>query len=206
VREGEDILAELDGWAIATLRQHRLVWSGWGSAISLPESHGRVNNSGWGFRTVSGVDHHKLRLFFLSLLWRAAATTRREFSEVTLPDADLDILRRMLVDGNSAPLEFYPVSLTQLSTRGRPHNLVPLAQEKPVPNLPGLGHQVYPIFRFYFDGLVAHIHRQASGNIRQFGPIIIGNGNDLFVTTLPYEHSWELQNLRHVIHESLPRR
>ncbi len=111
VEEGEAILAKQDDWAIAALRKHRLVWSGWGSATSLPGNHAPPSKKGLGLRIVSGIDPHKLRLFFLSLLWRAVATTRPEFAEVIVPAADLDTLRQLLVEGTPAPLEFYPTTL-----------------------------------------------------------------------------------------------
>jgi len=78
--------------------------------------------------------------------------------------------------------------------------------EKIVPNLPGLGHRAYPIFRFYFDGLVAHTLRQASGNIGWLRPAVVGNGNSLVVLTVPYEHSWQLENLNSVVHNTPFRR
>src|SRR5262249_24707383 len=137
VEQGEEILAKLDDWAIVTLRKHRLVWSGWGSAKSLPVKHGPPSAMGFGVRMVSGIDGHRLQQFFLSLLWRAAATNRPEFADVTLPAADFETLRQLLVDVTPAPLEFYPTTLLQLSTRTRAHNSSPIAMEKKMPNLPG---------------------------------------------------------------------
>jgi hypothetical protein len=205
VQDGEDILSRLDNWAIVTLRAHRLVWSGWGAETYVPVRRMPPKLGRLTYRTVSGIDLQRLRLFFLSLLWRAAATTRPEFAEIVLPAADLDKLGRMVIENNSTPVDFYPMALVQLSTRGPPHNLGPIAEQKPIPNLPGLGHQNRPFFRFYLDGLIAHVDRQASADIRELGPFIIGNGESLFVHTIPYERSWQLRNLIHVMSESLPR-
>lgn len=44
-----------------------------------------------------GLDAARLRLFFLSLLWRAAASTRGEFAAITLPPDDLEHLRRIVL-------------------------------------------------------------------------------------------------------------
>jgi hypothetical protein len=146
VQDGEDILSRLDNWAIVTLRAHRLVWSGWGAETYVPVRRMPPKLGRLTYRTVSGIDLQRLRLFFLILLWRAAATTRPEFAEIVLPAADLNKLGRMVIENNSKPVDFYPMALVQLSTRGPPHNLSPIAEQKPIPNLPGLGHQNRPFF------------------------------------------------------------
>ncbi len=69
-----------------------------------------------------GVDCTRLRLFFLSLLWRAAATSLFEFNAVSMPANELAKLREMVLHGAFEPYHFYPVTLTQLSTRNFPHN------------------------------------------------------------------------------------
>jgi hypothetical protein len=97
-------------------------------------------------------------MFFLSLLWRAAATALREFREIKLDVDHLAKLREMLVTNNPEPLDFYPVELVQLSTIGMVHNLTPWASEKLIPAIPGRPSHSIPIFRFYFDGLVVHFH------------------------------------------------
>ena len=155
--------------------------------------------SGQVYRVIDGIDPARLRLFFLSLLWRAAATERHEFQDVSLSPAHLSELGRMLLTNNPVPLEFYPTVLCQLSSRGVEHNHVPKAVRGAFPNLPGLGHQVYPIFRFYFDGLVVHIHRQTNGVVRKFGHMVVGAGATLCVATVPYEKSFQ----RDILNECL---
>ena len=201
---GEAILTELDTWAISQLRAHKLVWSGWGPMQALPRSDETVPGTGWSVRKVSGIDPRRLRLFFLSLLWRAAATDRPEFSEVDMPAKDIEKLRSMLVAGDPEPLSFYPTTLTQLSTLGITHNLTPLAETKTIPGLGGEADQTVPYFRFYFDGLIAHMHRQASdgGVSGGLGPLVVGAGGELVLSTIPFETSFERENLRVVMSES----
>ncbi len=205
IREGEDILSDLDNWAIRILRQKKLLWSGWGAAASLQEEYTPIDGTPWGIRRVEGIDPRRLRLFFLSLLWRAAATSRPEFREVELPAEHVETIGRMLRDGEPGALEFYPTTLTQLSTRGLAQNIVPLAQQKKIPNLPGLGHRTMPFFRFYLDGLVAHVNRQVTGSIDQFRPGLVGEDDSLVLSTVTYEGSFQRENLMHVLHESVPR-
>jgi hypothetical protein len=61
-----------------------------------------VPNSNLGLREIPGVDLKRLRMFFLSLVWRAAATKLAEFSAVRLNDNDLDRLRTMVMTGEAA--------------------------------------------------------------------------------------------------------
>lgn len=206
IRRGEDLLADLDSWAIMELRKHSLIWSGWGSTSTLPPQYPSQFPNGWGGRLVSGVDFFRLRLFLQSLLWRAAATERWEFSEVALPPDDLEILRRAVVAGSATSLEFYPATLLQISTRGPAQNMVPLAQMMTVPNLPGLGARRCPIFRFYFEGLVVHFHRQPSESLEgilneRLG--VVGAKDTLLVGSVTYERSFQRENLGYVLRESL---
>lgn len=200
---GEDILKALDSWAIAELRRLKLVWSGWGPMLELVPSE-VVPGSTWGIREIVDVDLRRLRLFFLSLLWRAAATNLKEFSEIELPADDLEALRRMIVVGDPDPASFYSVQLTQLSTLGPPHNLTPLASEKWIPDFEAGGGKTVPIFRFYFDGLSMHFHRPLpGGNARDLGPLVVGADDKLIVTTVPYEESFEQKNLDRVVAETI---
>ena len=71
-------------------------------------------------------------MFFLTLLWRAAATTLPEFSEVVLPDKDLEQLRQMICMSIVEPISFYPAYLIQLSIIGIAHNHAVIAQVKEI--------------------------------------------------------------------------
>lgn len=203
-REGEDILAEYDNWAIEKLRQHRLVWSGWGKArkFESSDSIAIAGGNGYGAREITGLDGGMLRLFFLSLLWRAAVSKLHEFAEVQLHASDIRRLRRMLVDRDPTPLERFPISLIQLSSKGPIHNHAPIAQRKlrdiTKPNGPTV-----PIFRFYLDGLIAHVHRESScAEIEGLGPMLLGVEARTVVTVVPFEESWQRENLDELIREA----
>lgn len=203
--EGENILAQYDDWAITELRKHRLVWSGWGPILKLNDYTSLGTTVG--IRRLTGGDWRRLRLFFLSLLWRAAATDRPEFREITIPDHDLEQLRNMVLNGNPYPLEFYPISMTQLATRGFNHNLTPIADVKTIPNLDKAGSAWdMPFFRFYLDGLILHISRLKSEQNREFdlGPQWVGSDNDCVVlSTVHWEESSQHQNCLIVMEEAM---
>ncbi len=208
IQSGEDILSSLESWAIPELRKHKLVWSGWGPAQILPNIQMLAGtwaatppNSNWGYRVVKGIDPRRLRLFFLSLLWRAAATDRSEFSQVAIPRDDLEKVRLMLINSNPDPLSFYPTELCQFSTMGEVHNHTPIAMSKTVKSQMGEEEFNTSVFRFYFDGLMAHMHRNAFDNDRTawFGSSIVGRGDELVVANVPFETSLQHEGLRRVI-------
>ncbi len=198
--DGEHILELLDTWAIKELRRHQLVWSGWGDEQTLGLKHDPIPGTPWGIRSVEGLDGSRLRLFFLSLLWRAAASDRIEFSEVALPESDLERLRLMVLSGHPEPLEFYPTILSQLSTRGPVHNQTPIRSLK---SLPAVGEQPetpIPSYRFYFDGLAAHMHIDVPSeqSVKALGPLVVGCEKRLVIHTVTYEQSFQRQNLERV--------
>ncbi len=193
VREGEDILGKLDDWAIKELRKHELLWTGWTHAGSPTSKLKLIPDTDWAVREISGIDPGRLRLFFLSLLWRAAATTLSEFSAVSLPQNELEQLRLMILNDDPGALDFYPTQLIQIYTLGEIHNHSPIAQIKTIPDNENAPGRHIPIFRFYFDGLVAHIHRHTSddGYTVSQGSLTVGHGNKLLITAVPYETSFQ---------------
>lgn len=202
-KAGEAILEAYDDWAIRELRSNRLVWSGWGESKTVPAEVMEIPDSGgWGVRKITGIDGGRLRLFFLSLLWRAAVSEMFEFREVSLHASDVRRVRNMVREGDPTPLKRFPIALVQLSTVGAIHNLSPLEQRKP--KKPWLQNgPSHPIFRFYFDGLIAHIHKAISeGEVAELGSMFVGNQDELTVPTVPFESSWQRENLSELILEA----
>lgn len=162
--EGEKILSDLDDRGIKCLRGHRLIWSGFGPLsrvepdLSLADID--VELSDYGVRKVLIEDPDMLRKFFLSLLWRASASNLPEMSEVKLDKPDEEALTTFIRGGSDLPLSFYPCWLTQHHQVGFIHNQTPVKQVKTIPDLEGSTSRSIPIYRFYFDGLVAHFHKK----------------------------------------------
>jgi hypothetical protein len=174
---------------------------------ALANLHTPFGRTPWGIRRVEVPEPSLLRLFFLSLLWRAAMSEMREFAEVELPPEHIEQLRRMVAEGDPDPISFYPGTLTQLSTMGTVHNMTPLAQNKHIPAVGEHPSQTIPIFRFYFDGLIVHMHRQGSdnGDTKVLGNLIVGAKRELVVSTVTYERSFERENLSYVKAETVYR-
>lgn len=197
--EGEALLQSYDGRGIAELQRHRLIWSSWGPMIRLSTSdHRTLPGNPFGIRKITGVDSVCLRLFFLSLLWRAASTRLKEFTEITIERQELERLQEMLLRGKCDPLNFYPMHIVQLSTIGVVHNLSPFADEKIIPAVGDLPSRKVKIFRFYFDGLIIHFHRPDGDpheDAETLSPPVVGFGPELLVSTVTFESSFQATNL-----------
>ena len=201
IRKGEDILERLDTWAIAKLRANRLLWSGWTAGnTSFTDDIDFVPGTSDGVRKVVGIDPIRLRLFFLSLLWRAAATDISEFAAVSIPSSDLQKVRDLLLAGDPGPKDFYPTQLIQLYTKGEIHNHTPIGLSKTITDSDNFRDRELPMFRIYFDGLIAHVHRHASddGYTATQGCLTVGDGDTLAVVAVPYETSFQ-RNILEVI-------
>ncbi|WP_175864538.1 hypothetical protein [Burkholderia cepacia] len=213
-QEGEDILTALDTWAIDVLRKNKMVWSGWGTMSALPNHKTEqssyelfVPESGWGIRSVKGIDFNRLRLFFLSLLWRAAASNRPEFADVSLPDEHVSELRRMIVEGDPKSYCFYPITLSQLSTRGNTHNQTPIKSSWNV-SVSGVSDRTQHVFRFYFDGLIVffHIGEFTEGQVdKWYGKTAVAFADELACTAVTYERSFQRENLQMIMREAAQR-
>jgi hypothetical protein len=202
--EGEAVLAALDNWAIPELRKHKLVWSGWGPLQSLPHGHDHnpMGNTGFGLRKVSGLDANRLRLFFLSLLWRAAASTHYGFAEIKLPPQELENLGEMLLTNDPGAPSYFSIQLTQISTLGPAQNLTPIARTKTIPAVGEVQEHSRPYFRFYFEGLVTHIHLDSEYESHKLGPLVLGQEESITITMVTYEMSFQRHNLMNLMAEA----
>jgi hypothetical protein len=199
ISKGEAILEKYDDWAIKFFKRHKLIWSAiFPPAGSLESSdHRWLDELNMGVRRIAD-ETGMLRLFFLSLLWRAAMTNRFEFETVSISDDDMEQLREMVIGGRVEPLEFYPITLTQLITIGFPHNWSAFRSTKQIRNVgengPDNSFREVDIFRFYFDCLISHIHINDDPEIvkKQEG-FFLGQGSEILVTTLKSQDSWQMK-------------
>ena len=199
-RQGERILEEYDNWAIAELRRLKLVWSGWRNKTSLELENWKGDPPrGYGIRHIECKNPDMLRLFFLSLLWRAAATTIPEFHAVELHSTDLERLRIMMLNRDPYPLDFYPTSLLQIITRGPSHNLGPVVKDFGGGDS---GQERIRTFRYYFDGLVVHMYHNLA--VGKLGTHCIGFARTLSVRTQTWEDSFQFANMKqHIVEGTL---
>lgn len=202
-RAGEDILEAYDTWAVQEFRKHHLIWSSWGPSLVVPQPH-YVSRPSMGVRVFDDIDPAGLRLFFASLLWRAAASQLDELSHIILADHELARLAESLCTGRPLDDDFYPVTLSQFSTMGDVHHETPGARQKRIFDNEGNHIGETPIYRFYFDGLIAHFHRPVRDRPRMpLGISGVGNNSRLCVHTIPFEQSAQRLDLAHSVTRSI---
>jgi hypothetical protein len=94
--KGERILAKYDTNGVSELTRLGIVWKS-----SRHESlvHENVNEqSGWGQVRLTTEFPEHLRMFFLSILWRSAASSMFEFADITLEKMELNYLRSLCLE------------------------------------------------------------------------------------------------------------
>lgn len=190
-QSGEEILSEIDSVGISELRRLHLIWSGWNEQDPL--SFPLDLQEGPNYRSVLSTDGPSLRLFFLSLLWRAGATKLEAFRYVQLTNAELEDLRLRVLSKRPGPAEEYPILIHQL-TRGAEHNRVPLSEEEEFMTVDGVPDGIKGTYvRFYFDGLIARIYLRSRSELPEWLPKIgIQDGKEFFVAV----HSFELSRAK----------
>lgn len=200
-REGEDILAELDSWAVNILRKNKLVWSGWGESSTLVSDDHKLISDKNGYRIIKNIDTQKLRLFFLSILWRAAESTLSEFENIQLPSNDLELLRNMIVSGTAIPEQFYPMSLIQFYTGKDTSLMNPIREKYKTPE----GYTDWETLRFSLNGLIIHIEDSASENRsgKSLGNLIVGSNENLFLMTQDFNESRQKEQIEKAAQEHL---
>ena len=203
IREGEKILEELDTRAIAILRKHKMLWSSWSGATKLVVDDLIGPPDGANFRTVVFEESEILQLFFLSLVWRSAASDRPELSDVKLADDILEDIRLRVLNKKMGESHDYPIHLHQLTTIGIQHNRTPLKEKFTL--LLDDGHESLETaerVRIYFDGLVAHVHMFKERTVADsYVKISLGNGPDgsTIVIGRPYLTSRTDENIRTLV-------
>lgn len=197
---GEDILSDIDSKAINELRSHRLVWSGWGADDQLRHAE-VVSTAGHAkYRLMKFARPDVLRIFFLSLLWRAATSTRPEFAGIVLTDSNLEDLRIRVLNQNPGQVQDYPIQLFQIITRGPAHNRTPLLEHKPIINNDCSEGQKIAYVRFYFDGLISHIHLARQHVLgEEYLKTCLGFGETSIVFAHEFDESRTLANIKEMV-------
>ena len=203
IRQGEDIFSYLDDWAIKFLRRHKLIWKSWDSNNLPITLYTRLNET-HGIRRIENFDGKNLRLFLLSLLWRSCATNLEAFSEIEIPNDSMEKIRLTLIGEQADDFMFFPVSLIQLSSKGTVHNHTPLIEHKLIHPMGNTKGKLIKIIRFYFDGLIIHMHFPNSHLDKDpENPMILSASSNLVLNTVTWEGSFQMENLNYVVSESL---
>ncbi|MFL6876138.1 hypothetical protein ACJ6YJ_14865 [Pseudomonas marginalis] len=200
IAEGEKILSLIDDAGIAELRKHRLVWSGFAGKKKLHINDFLVPPdpvTGIGVREILDVDQNKIRLFFLSLLWRALKTSIKEFEYLENLNVDLELLASHLVRLESGLPSYLPIVISQISTVGFTHNHSPTIQESVFPD-----GKTYRFYRFYMQGVIAHVYIGCESLHVDAPAMVVGGADSLVVVTHKFENSRQFAEARDSIVEA----
>ena len=180
-QEGEDILSRLDSKGIGILRKYRLVdehdFAGAARSLDLPIQ-----------------ECLDLKLFLLSVLWRSAASDRKEFAIIRLLPDDLELLRRTIVGEIVLAKSDFPISITQYVNLDDRINTSPTERESVVKE-PGTGMQMAArVFQIYLMGLSVEF------SITRINPILfegwgnraLGSSDQLCINLLDYQDTFKL--------------
>lgn len=206
IDDGEKILSDIDNKAITLLRRNHLVWSGWPTiANSIPCDASQITrfDQHQGVRIIPNVDFRPIKVFFLSIVWRAAASSRDDMQHVSLDEDVLEKLR--IATLNKDPLGKYdfPVRLHQIETRGVPHNRTPILEKQTFSLGSPFMDKEYLSCRIYMDGLIAHVLLDADEDyVNNMGLLNIGFGEEQGVMLNSFESSRAFDNLQLAINSS----
>lgn len=203
VRSGEDVLGVIDDKAIRVMREHMLIWSSWvvfkpsfeKIALSLPEHSYRIVRLG-----TAAADLH---MFALSILWRAAASSMPDMSEVTLEPEVLEKLRNILLADNPLDFRSFPTAVVQISTVGEKQNHSPYLDEWNSPEIDGVPAKTSNMARIFVDGLIFHIHLNGwEDSELENNPMFLGSSDKVLMTAVSYEASFQFDNFLTLMHET----
>lgn len=127
-------------------------------------------------------------------MWRAAVSSLPEFVGVTLSKEQIEILRRIIIGEMDDKLSVFPIILIQLTGLGPTHNFVPIK----------LSFNGWEVYRFYVNGLIAHIHLQNPNLLALMNPVpsdhptFLGTKQTI-VHQVKTENSFQLSNLKKLL-------
>lgn len=206
IREGEDILEKIDAPAIEALREHTLVWSAFKFDAPFSAEDFIPISEDVKLRQLSLGSADELRMFFLSIVWRAAASSRREFADVQLSEEVLEDLRQRVLMRDAGSVWDYPIVLDQLITRGVPQNRTPITEITQVPVKGSKDLASVPSVRIYLDGLVAKVVLAKGVDLdRNAAGIFLGASDRSIIFARPFEQSRTKENMVEVISDNVRR-
>ncbi|WP_417239366.1 hypothetical protein [Celeribacter halophilus] len=193
-REGEDILAEIDDAGIKALRTNQLIWSSWTFYKPVFDRLHFISDQ-HSIRRIRLENSDAIHRFFVSIAWRACASKMSDMQEAVASPEQIELMRQTILAPNRAP-ESFPVSLTQMTSKGVIHNSSPYTQDKAIPPI---SDQVDPktvkIVRIYCDGLIAHVHLDIDPQDVNENPLFVGTSDKTIIIGIDFEVSYQYENL-----------
>ncbi len=132
-------------------------------------------------------DYAKLKMFFISILWRASISKRDFYTKVNLGPHE-DVLRNMIINSDPGTMDDYDVQLFRFSGVDHP---IPILMPVEIRSSYGLRYYRVYLGDHFFD---IKVDKQKTPKKHNLG--IIGKSEDLFVPTIKYKESQEYEVMR----------
>jgi hypothetical protein len=137
---------------------------------------------------IENFDYHKLKLFFISMLWRASASSYKHFSHINTGPFE-DTLKRMIVNNDPGDKNYFSVILTKFNNESIATAMLNPHREK----LEGINY--YSIYLGGFKVFIKVDNRESSELMKNF---ILAPNSPLYVVIRDFRRSSEFKVMKKI--------
>jgi hypothetical protein len=130
------------------------------------------------WRTAYGIDTARIKLFFLSVLWRAHISKNVFFKDVDLETEDCDKIRSMIMENNPGTRDDYPILLLHYSRKDT-------EARKVISQIFRYQQDALPYYGAIMSGLLVLWYIRPNPMTKKFKSMILSGDNDLHILSSP---------------------
>lgn len=187
--EGGLLCADCDNKLLGAYEDYasKAIYGGLLPAFECPIFKNYKNQDGLEFASGSNISYKKIKIFLLSILWRASISSRPLFSEIALEEHE-EIIRKMILNGNPGAVDDYPIFFaTFVRDKNGPKNLIAQPQKRDTKS----GHTS---FIFIIGGMIYffYINSKEYKIPNMILTETIKPSNEMNIYHVPYGKAWDL--------------
>ena len=137
------------------------------------------------YNMIRTYDYHKLKLFFVSTLWRASETNRPFFEHVSIGPRHTARLKQMIQNHDPGEPEEYSVLIVRFTHPYDAHKAVMNPQKK------RYGSDGVSFYRFYFAGHMCAIKVDRRPTPSPLSRFILRPNQPLYIASMKFEETQE---------------
>jgi len=130
------------------------------------------------WRTAYGIDTTRIKLFFLSLLWRADISKNIFFEDVNLGTEHRDKIRNMIIENNAGTRDDYPILLMHYSRNDE-------EPRKVISKIFRYQQDALPYYGAIMSGILVLWYIAPNTITEKFKSMIVSADNDLHILSSP---------------------
>lgn len=165
----------------------KALYGGMLASNECPVFQNYINPDGLKYSSGTNISYSKIKIFFLSILWRASISSRPLFSEINLGEHE-EILRKMILNGEPKEIDDYPIFFSAfVNDKNAPRNLIAQPQIRETET----GHTSFifiiggMIYFFYLNSKELKIPKTVLAST-------IKPSNEMIIYHVPQGKSWDL--------------